>query len=254
LDERSHGPRLRKELPLTPHYAAVLLAVSALALLDAIPRPTRTLHAAEGQRRREDLPKLTPYGVSGSPLKALSADAVAKIPALNDFLKVLVAKGNKQIVFTIKEPVYQISSDALAMLFPKWTFYIVSFTEEKHPNYKGDINIAFGLYYVVGVNDRGERVEFWAHNNHEEFGRFLASHGVRLRNADEARQIWTAYCHLHRQGWPKWEPRKEGPTLWHLGVQVANEREYYYEVRTNEDGTVLSGQVQTRPPPKKSGK
>jgi hypothetical protein len=189
--------------------------------------------------------------ISTSKLKRLSATEVAEKRTLNHYIKSLEGKRDRAIIYTVKGPVSEISSDPLAKLFPKWKFYVVPYQMRKNPAFKGPVAIADGLYNVLGVNDRDEPAEFFGYGNHEEVGRFLASNKVRLRNAEEGRQIWTVICHLLRKGGPNTEPRRKEPNLWHLGVELSGDREYYYEIRTAEDGTVLSGKLQSQPVEKK---
>jgi len=141
-------------------------------------------------------------------------------------------------------PISEISSDALGTLFPKWKFYVVPFAMKKNPRYRGPVAIPGGLYNVLGVSDAGERTEFSSSGNHEGVGKFLASQKVPVRNAEDGRQIWTAICHLLRQGTPNAESKMEGPNLWRLGAEVSGDDQFYYEVRTSEDGAVLSGKLQ----------
>jgi hypothetical protein len=211
--------------------------LSMFILLSVLAMPADPVSAAGGFGRAE---------IGGSKLKQLSAAQVAERKALSQFLKSLEGKSDRTFIYKVKGPVSEISSDTLGTLFPKWSFYVVPYDMKKNPRFKGPMAIPGGLYSVFGAKDSGETAEFASSGNHEDVGKFLAAEKVTLRNAQEGRQLWNAICHLLRQGTPNSESRKEGPNLWYLGVEVSGDEEFYYEMRTAEDGTVLSGKLQFR--------
>ena len=192
------------------------------------------------------------FTVQGSALKAVWPAEVAKKPALRDFVRKIEGWSNSAIIYTVDGPLFEIQSETLAAMFPKWTFHIVPYREERHPDTKELVSIAGGLYFVIATNERGERVEFFGYNNHDDFGAFLASNKIRLRNNDDAKKIWTAYCHTIRHDSPTIESKKADATTWKLGWRmVMDNREYYYEVQTLEDGTIKSGSLRNVPAKKK---
>lgn len=219
---------------------AVLLSGTAKA-------KTRSAHLVLPQQDNE----AWQFHVEGSGIRALSEADIDKKQPLRKYVKSIEAQSGNAIIYTVVRPVYGISSDILAALFPKTNFYIVRYQMKKHPRFKGAIAIAGGLYNVIGVNDRGEHAEFYGYGNYDEFGGYLASNRVRLSNAEEGRQIWAAYCHIYRKGWPRAEHRRAETTEWHLEPHIVGDREYYYEIRTNDEGTVLSGVLQSRTIPPK---
>jgi len=185
--------------------------------------------------------------VQGSKLRQLSAAEVRESKVLSQYIKSLEGKSDKAIIYRVKGPVSEVTSDALATLFPKWKFYVVPYEMKKNPNYKKPVAIPGGMYNALGVNGRDEPVEFAAYGDHEDFGKALAANKIPLSNAKEGRLIWLAACQLLRKGWVEVEPRQAAPDVWHLGLQVTGDFEYFYEVRTDEDGIVSSGKYQAKP-------
>jgi hypothetical protein len=240
------GPRVFAPEAAMICHGMVVGVVSAAALIGAI----AAVHPGEQELRPDRRGR---FEVSGSPLTPLSADDVTKRRPLLDFLKSIEAKSDEDVIMSIDGPVFAISSDVASKLFPEWRFYVVPFRMRKHPKSKTRVAIAEGLYSVLGVDSRGKTFEFYGSGNYDEFGRFLASQGARLRNLDEARQIWRAYCHVHRYGAPLLEPKEVTPTRWHLGVQLGPDREYYFEVRTSAEGAVQSFRLESRELRKKAG-
>lgn len=221
---------------MTPPCLAALGLVSTAVLLGALAAPMN-LDAAVG---------FVWGDIPGSKLKKLSAAEVAASKVLSQYLKSLEGKSDQVILYKVKGPVGEIESDPLAALFPKWKFYVVPYAMEKNPNHKKPVAIALGLYNVLGINDHGESCESFGLGDYEGVGKFLAANKVPLRNAQEGKLIWVAICHLVRKGWADSESRLAAPDLWHLGVRVSGDYEYYYEVRTGKDGIVLSGTLHSK--------
>jgi len=214
--------------------AGIIGSLSMFALLSLLAMPADSVRAG-GFGRAE---------IGGSKLKPLSPAQLAERKGLIQYLKSLEAKKDPAVIYKVRGPISEISSDTLGTLFPKWKFYVVPYAMKKNPRYKGPVAIAGGLYNVFGVSDAAEKAEFSNSGNHEDVGKFLASLKVPVRNAQDARQVWTAICHLLRQGTPNAESKMEGPNVWRLGVEVSGDEQFYYEVRTSEDGAVLSGKLQ----------
>src|SRR2546423_12167938 len=93
--------------------AAVIGSLSMFILLCVLAMPAEPVRAAGGFGRRE---------VSGSTLKQLSAAQVAERKVLSQYLKSLAGKSDKAVIYKVKGPVSEISSDTVGMLFPKWKF------------------------------------------------------------------------------------------------------------------------------------
>ncbi len=219
---------------MKPHLAAVIVPLSILGLLCLTLSPL----AAVGQGAAE---------VNGSKLKKLSAAEVAKRKVLSKHVKSIEAMSDEEIIFTVKKSVCEISSETVAELFPKWTFYVVPFEMEKNSNFKGKVSIAFGLYDVLGARDTGEMALFPGTGNHDDFGEFLAAQKVPLRNVQEGKLVWTAMCQILRSGSPPIEPKMAGPNLWHLGEHTVGKHTYFYEVHTTKDGIISSGILKSQP-------
>ena len=178
--------------------------------------------------------------------RVLSIDDAAKRPVLKKFIASIEQSSDEAVIHTVEGPILATSSATLTALFPGWKFYVVPFEMKKNPDYQGNVSIASGLYSVLGVGKVGKRAEFFGYGNYDEFGQFLADNRIRIRAARDAERITTAYYHIYRRGRPKIKPRKSGPNAWHLSPHVVRDREYYYDIATAEDGTVVSGILRSR--------
>ena len=77
--------------------------------------------------------------------------------------------------------------------------------------------------------------------NYQEFAAFLSARNVALRNERDAQTICTAFSDIHQlKSWNKGGVHvKISENCWRLNLQGSGE--YYYEVKTDQDGAVVSG-------------
>src|SRR4051812_29438749 len=102
--------------------AAVIGLLSMFTLLSVPATPADPVRTAAGFGRPE---------VRGSKLKQLSAAQVAERKDLSQYLKSLKGKSDKAVIYKVKGPVSEISSDTLGTLIPKWKFYVVPYEMKK---------------------------------------------------------------------------------------------------------------------------
>lgn len=150
-----------------------------------------------------------------------------------------------------------LQSPLLAQMFPRDVFVRVPFKVHEGPALKGKKLLAWDRSSTDFAFDKdtGESVELPG-DGCEGFARLLAKRKVLLRSEKDAKRIWDAYRAIFQPLQPPdAQFLKVSPDTWrlnrHIGRGIGDTRvEYFFEVRTNADGAVLSGKIRSAPVPK----
>lgn len=142
-----------------------------------------------------------------------------------------------------------VQSAAVNDLFPLLRFAAITWDERVHPEAKNkkDIgwNYAFGLQVTIGVDRSSNQIKykFDGYGNYEPFGKLLADNQIRIRNAEDARTVWEAFCDLHFKHWKSQPAIRKSESVWHLGDVTSDRFHYYYEVNLDERQRVKAARL-----------
>lgn len=147
----------------------------------------------------------------------------------------------------VTEPV-QLQTGVLHHLFPRHRFYLIGWGEKAVEGKKA-VGLAMGLYYafIVGPNNQITRLSGFG--NFEEYGQFLSKNGIRLRSAEDARELWLAFCDIHQHEWHSRDLKRISAAEWHLGLYETDEpmwerqHHYWYRVILDADQKVISAKM-----------
>ena len=97
----------------------------------------------------------------------------------------------------------KIDETTLRTLFPNWDFYAFLYSNYLKKGFEeAAVHLAAGLGHTLAVErGTGATLRLDHFGNHEAFGELLKRARVTLRNADDARRVWDAFCELHCKSW-----------------------------------------------------
>ena len=131
--------------------------------------------------------------------------------------------------------------------FPMHRFYLLSYEDHAVPGKEREVAIAIGLYVTLGLGPEGKLHWFHGSGNYEEFGLFLAAQKITIKSREDAIAVWRAYCEIHRRGLKEARVEHPAETTWYLGCTDADKMTWFYEVKTDAAGVVLTGVAGIRP-------
>jgi hypothetical protein len=135
-------------------------------------------------------------------------------------------------------------------LFPDWKFYGFDYSMYvKNNEDKNKVNIAFGLGCTLAVFSNSNSIStfrFYKYGNYEEYGEFLKVNKISVRDVNNAKLIWYAFCEIHRNNWKSYEIKNVSDNEWRLGISsyernISSDKEfntivtetYFYKVTTD---------------------
>lgn len=169
---------------------------------------------------------------------------------VDDEVKSLIARYKKSGFATadVAAPV-QLKTDVLSRLFPNHRFYLIGWDE--HPiKGKNVSSLGFGLYYNFVVGPDNETTKLRGSGDFAEFGQFLSKNNIKIKNSEDARAVWLAFCVINQKHWHSREFKQISPTEWHLGLHdypMAREHHYFwFQVHLDDNQTVTSAKLMLR--------
>ena len=164
-------------------------------------------------------------------------------------------------VFVEHRTIRRVLSPALETLFPEYVFARVPFDLREYAHAKSRSSGASGLSITVAIHRKSGRTFVFPGAHHKSFGDLLAAEGVKLTSNADAERIWAAFCAAHQKDWFHGEHRMLDSRTWKLNSNIRKEtsgkskiqREYFYEIVTESDGTVATGRLRNVPPWTRSG-
>jgi hypothetical protein len=142
-----------------------------------------------------------------------------------------------------------VPSAAVKDLFPSLRFAAITWDERAPPEAKNkkDIgwNYAFGLQVTIGVDRSSNQIKYKldGYGNYEPFGKLLADSQVRIRDSEDARTVWVAFCDLHFKHWKSQPAIRKSEAVWHLGDVTIDRFHYYYEVNLDDRQRVKAARL-----------
>lgn len=134
---------------------------------------------------------------------------------------------------SVAEPV-QLQTGVLRRLFPNHRFYLIGWNE--HPvKGKRVMGLGFGIYYNFIVGTGNEITKLSGTGNFEDYGQFLSKNNVKIKNSEDARLVWLAFCDIHQRLWHSRDLKQVSATEWYLGLYQTDEpfrkEEFYFWYR-----------------------
>lgn len=155
------------------------------------------------------------------------------------------------IVTVPRDRLRSISSPALEALFPDHDFVYISYDMTQRPGSTANAVWASYLSETLAINAQaGTTARFSTSSNSGAFGSFLAAQKVTLKTEDDAEKVNKAFCALRNNRWIFGKHLREGNGHWKLDWRTYRQTtasgkystsESFYEIKTNEKGTVISG-------------
>lgn len=141
---------------------------------------------------------------------------------------------------------FVLSSDSIKTLFPQYHFYAVSWMEKPAPGKEAQALGLSGHETTLVYDPAGKVIGHLSHTgSYEEFGKFLAAERVAIRDADDAKLVWSAFCDLHQRHWRENPAIRIDARTWHLGCTVTDGVRYCYEVLLDDDFRVLKARLRS---------
>jgi len=199
----------------------------------------------EPQPRPGLAPSLLPVGADDPNRKLVDAE-IARI----------VDAGADNPVGNSLEAAGKLDELAVRTLFPQWDFYVFKYSNYLKKGYEeAAVHLAGGLGHTLAVDrETGAILQLNHFGNHEAYGDLLKRAGAVLRNSEDARKIWDAFCDIHRKSWKGYAAQRISENEWRLGlysydqtvsevdgVRTIVKRTHYFQVLTEtESGAVSS--------------
>ncbi len=139
----------------------------------------------------------------------------------------------------------QLQSDAVSKLFPNYRFYSICWDESPVKG-KEVLGLAFGLYYSLAIDSNGNTTKLPGPGHFEKFGEFLSINKIQIKNSEDARLLWLAFCDIYRQPWHSRNLKQISPNEWYFGFHQTNQpfateqSRRWYQVILDDKQQVLS--------------
>ena len=102
-------------------------------------------------------------------------------------------------------------------LFPGWKFYGFDYYNyAKNPSDKNKFHLA-GLSTTLAVYD-SKPVKTFRLYNYKDYGKFLNINKTVIRDANDAKLVWGAFCEIYRMGGKDLKIEKVSDNEWKLGI------------------------------------
>jgi hypothetical protein len=130
-------------------------------------------------------------------------------------------------------------------LFSGWKFYGFDFSNyAKNPSDKKKYSLAFGLRSTLAVfSDSNSIKTFELYNgNTDTYGKFLKLNKIVVRDANDAKLVWGAFCEIYRKSGKDYKYEKISDNEWKLGINsfeqmissnITVKRTNYFKVTTD---------------------
>ena len=161
---------------------------------------------------------------------------------------------NEHIVVSVpRDRIRSIRSPALEALFPTHDFVFIPHDRTKRPGSTANVALPAFLFQTLAIDARaGTAASFSSIGEAEDFCSFLAAQKVTLKTEDDAARVYQALCAVLNRRRFSGKHLREGDGHWkldwHTYRQTTASKKYatnecYYEITTDEKGTVLSGRL-----------
>lgn len=108
-------------------------------------------------------------------------------------------------------------------LFPGWKFYGFTFSMyPKNPSDKNKVHLASRLRSTLAVSDPNSAKSFQLYS-YKDYEKFLKMNKIVIRDTNDARLIWDAWCEIHRGGRKDLKIEKVSDNEWKLGIYEYNQ-------------------------------
>lgn len=116
----------------------------------------------------------------------------------------------------------RLQTDAVRQLFPNYRFYTICWSEipvKENPV----MGLGMGIYYTLAIDEKGNTTKLSGSGGFEEFGEFISKNKVRIKNSEDARILWLAFCDISQKPWHSRDLKQISPTEWNMGIYQTNE-------------------------------
>lgn len=123
------------------------------------------------------------------------------------------------------EMVGRIEGKAIRSLFPNWVFYALSYSNYKKPGFDDQpASLASGLGHTLAIAPDSRRLMRFSHyGSYVAYGHLLRETKAAIRNAEDAKLVWNAFCAIHRKAWEDHEVERVAENMWKLGIYSYDE-------------------------------
>jgi hypothetical protein len=146
-----------------------------------------------------------------------------------------------------------IRSPPLEALFPNYDFIYIPYHMTQRPGSTSHVSLPGLLFRCLAIDaSAGTVARFYAGGDHAEFGSFLAAQKVTLKTEDDAVRVFQALCAVRNRPLFSGKHLRAENGHWKLNWQTHRQtiasgkhvtKVSYYEIRTDEKGTVISGRL-----------
>lgn len=200
----------------------------------------------------ENLPK--PVGATSAEFRHVPlVDLSKKARQLLDReISRIESASSEHIVSTVpRDRIRSIRSPALEALFPDHDFVYISYDMTRRTGSTANVAEAQYLFLTLAIDARaGTTARFSSSGYSGAFGSFLAAQKVTLKTQADAARVCKAAHAVRNDRWFSGKHLREGNDRWKLNwhtyrqgiaVEKYTTSESFYEINTDEDGTVLNG-------------
>ena len=106
-------------------------------------------------------------------------------------------------------------------LFPGWKFYGFEYSlYPKNPSDRNKVSLPHSLRQTLAVlSDSNPVKTFELYNgNSDDYGKFLKINKTSIRDVNDAKIVWGAFCEIYREGWKGYKIEKASDNEWKLGI------------------------------------
>ncbi|MBM80609.1 MAG: hypothetical protein CMJ78_08460 [Planctomycetaceae bacterium] len=114
----------------------------------------------------------------------------------------------------------EVNSSAAEKMFPNWRYAAVRWDEKRNPKWKKPVSLAARLSKTLVIDAKRKKIvaELYGWGNYEAFGKLIVDRRVKIKDAKQARLVWTAFCELHRKFSPTAKIERASDNEWRLGI------------------------------------
>ncbi len=174
-------------------------------------------------------------------------------------LDLLLDNDNNSPVGNKLDKAKRLHYQTLDTIFPGWKFYLIRYSTYKKDGFEdAEVSIAYNLGFTLAISpDANKTIELGHYGNFEAYGKLLKEAEIVLKDEDDAKLIWEAFCFIHQKWWLNHEVKKVTDSLWHLGIsyqeqtvsitekgKTIRKRTSYFRVETDSsNGIVKHGKL-----------
>jgi hypothetical protein len=149
----------------------------------------------------------------------------------------------KLLVTVDRASIRRVRSEALTAAFPGLRFFELSVLSQLYPGCEDPVSIPGPMRLTLAIDpSTGERWRLWRFGKHESFAKLLAARDVRLTSLADAERVASLMQAAVGRGGGG-ERYQIAPGTWRIGEHVVSGQLYWYELRTDPEGRILSGEL-----------